>query len=308
MKKFFTENDIELKKRHRIKGFTIHESTLPSYEQLSDLLRISDLRARTAILMLLSSGLRIGELSRLRLGNIELDVTPAGIYLSSKFTKSRRKRVTFISTEAQASLKAYLEKRKSRGHSINDDSPVIATRKGDPVTVWGLYEIVHRPMAQLSKKDPDGWYTLRPHILRKFFITQMLLAGVPDAIVDAMVGHQRYLAKEYELFEVPHFRQWYEKAMPRLLILEQPKLSKESVVLELSTKLAEALGVPYEELSQSLKQATTPAIQERMIGKVWDLIENRFKPITELSYVENRSGKPTRVKEICVKPEHFIEK
>ncbi|MDI9643804.1 MAG: hypothetical protein QFX35_01145 [Candidatus Verstraetearchaeota archaeon] len=41
------------------------------------------------------------------------------------------------------------------------------------------------------------------------FITQMLLAGVPDSIVDATVCHQRCLAKEYELFEGMCFRQWY---------------------------------------------------------------------------------------------------
>ncbi len=301
-KRFLVENEIEVKKRHTLKVYEIHESRLPTREQLAELLRISDLRARTAILILLSSGIRIGELRTLKLRNIDLTQNPSPITLRARDTKSRKSRTTFISSEAKASLLAYLNKRRNLNQTIDDNSPVIATDRGTPSSEDNCYSIVHHPMQVISKKDEDGWFTLRPHILRKFFVTQCLLAGVPDAVVDAMVGHQRYLARAYELFEVKHYQEWYKKAMPNLLILEQQTLDKQSIALDLSQRLAEALGVPANEIQKKLNLISDigEESKERKIGAVMDLVTSQMRALIVKPREVNVADKKMFVKQVCV--------
>jgi hypothetical protein len=53
--------------------------------------------------------------------------------------------------------------------------------------------------AGFGQDDPKTHYSIyHMHTLRKFFRTQMGLAGVPDMIVHAWMGHSAYLSKAYD--------------------------------------------------------------------------------------------------------------
>lgn len=63
----------------RIKTFVVNESMLPSREDFLKVVNSSDQRARTAILILASSGLRIGEPNNLKLKDVNMSSEPPTI-------------------------------------------------------------------------------------------------------------------------------------------------------------------------------------------------------------------------------------
>jgi integrase len=215
VKKFFLANGIEVKPIP-IKVYPLHEDTLPTKEDLKKVLETSSLKARLCILILLSSGLRVGELHQLKIGDIELDKDPPVIRVKGISAKERKSRITFISPQAKEVLKEYLEKRKLN-ENITSDSPLLVTDDGKPMSYQNLQYILNNAFKKVAKRIGKR-YSLHPHSLRKWFKTQLISAGTPGPIVDRLVGHSRYLASEYELYTEEQLRQWYLKSMGALMI------------------------------------------------------------------------------------------
>jgi integrase/recombinase XerD len=214
IKKFFAANGIEVK-RVLIKTYTIHEDLLPSKEDLKKILETSSLKAKVFILMLLSSGLRVGELHQLTLEDIALDKNPVVIRVKGVGAKERKSRITFISDQAKKYLLDYLEKRKS-SENLTPASRLVVTSTGKPMSYQNLQYILNNAFKKVFKEIKGKRYPLHAHCLRKWFKTQMITAGVPSPIVD--------LAKEYELYTEDQLREWYMKGMKELIIplQEQP--------------------------------------------------------------------------------------
>src|SRR2546425_9600532 len=80
-------------------------------EILVRLLHNSTPRLQTAILICISSGMRIGELVQLRISDIDFSSNPTTIHLRKETTKTRESRFTCISAEATKSVKDYLRKK-----------------------------------------------------------------------------------------------------------------------------------------------------------------------------------------------------
>ncbi|MEM0233235.1 MAG: site-specific integrase [Candidatus Nezhaarchaeales archaeon] len=245
LKKLFRSNGVRVEEKVKVKTYVVNESMLPPLELLKNAVKIADIRARTAILVMASSGLRIGELVNLKLKDVEIDSSPAVIRVRGAGAKERKSRVTFMSDEARESLKLYLEKRREMGHKIDGESPVIARDDGGPMTVYNLEKIFHNVFKPFVKKE-GKYYSIHPHVLRKWFKTQLISTGVPGPIADRLCGHSRYMAEEYELYTEEQLKKWYLKAMPNLTILSRPsdedRVRKE-IALEAIRRFAEALGI-----------------------------------------------------------------
>ncbi|MEM4497693.1 MAG: site-specific integrase [Nitrososphaerota archaeon] len=245
LKKLFKSNGIRIEERVRVKAYTVNESALPSLELLRSVVSSADIRAKTAILIMASSGLRIGELLNLRIKDVNMDSSPAVIRVRGVGAKERKSRITFMSDEAVESLKLYLEKRRMMGHRIDGDSPVIARDDGGPMTIQNLEKILNNAFKPFARRE-GKYYSLHPHVLRKWFKTQLISAGVPGPIADRLCGHSRYMAEEYELYTEEQLRKWYLKAMPSLTILSRPAdedRMRREIALEAIRRFAEALGI-----------------------------------------------------------------
>lgn len=217
IKKFFFVNELEVK-NITIKSFNVHEDYLPSKVEIKKILEACDLRCKTIILILLSSGIRIDELRNLKLGDISLEKDPCKIRIRGYKAKERKPRITFISNEARNFLLKYLEKRK-KFEEINENSFLIATKEGKQMSLQNLEYILNRVFRKFSKKEGKRW-KLHPHVFRKFFKTQLIASGIPGPIVDRLVGHSRYLASEYELYNEEQLAEWYKKGELSLTILD----------------------------------------------------------------------------------------
>jgi integrase/recombinase XerD len=219
LKKFFAANGLKVDVYIPLKIFNIHEDVLPNKEDLKRILSEVDLRMKVIITMLASSGMRIGELHNLKLGDIDLSKEIPTVKIKGVGAKERKSRITFISKEAKRFLEEYLNQRKSLGEELNENSPVIAREDGKPMSYQNIQYLLEGVFRRYSKKVGKR-YTLHAHCLRKWFKTQLISAGVPAPIVDRLTGHSRYLAQEYELYTEDQLREWYQKGMNAVTILE----------------------------------------------------------------------------------------
>jgi hypothetical protein len=161
--------------------------------------------------------------------------------------KERKSRVTFISEEAKQSLSLYLDKRTQSGETVGPKSPVVATDKGGAMSKRNLSVILRNAFvvagATKEGEGAGGRYSLHPHVLRKWFKTQLISSGVPGPIADRLCGHSRYMAREYELYTEDQLKEWYTKAMPNLSFVQKPEVDEDGMKLDTLFLLAKGLGL-----------------------------------------------------------------
>jgi integrase len=179
-------------------------------------------RLKALILILASSGIRVGEAVNLKVGNFDFDSKPTKVMVGP-FTKTRQQRVTFITEEATNALKDYL------GGRINDrNSPVFLRPDGQPVTKTALRKQAMRVIekAGLMRKRTEDSYTneIHVHCFRKFFKTRLTNAQMPDPTVEMLLGHMNQNDRSYFRATDEELAEAYTKSESALTIFSvEPK-------------------------------------------------------------------------------------
>lgn len=181
-------------------------------------LRNTPPRLQTVILVLASSGMRIGELVQLKLSDIDLLTTPTTIKLRAQITKTRQSRETFISSEATKALKDYLlvtfDWKENKDNSILNDVILFGRgtlggyKKKSTIVAPEHFAASESFMRQLrlhlakipdlDKNNPDGRKMIHFHAFCKFFRTTVGNAAGRD-FAEALIGHQFYMNTYYQL-------------------------------------------------------------------------------------------------------------
>lgn len=146
-----------------------------------DTLGILGLRDKAIIEMLFSTGLRVSELSKLKIEDINLK--------RDEFTvkgKGSKHRIVFLSDDAKKAIRHYLDARK-------DTSPYLfvghdrakSGREATALTPRSIQRTVEKyaTEAGITKK-------ITPHTLRHTYATDLLRNGADIRSVQAMLGHE----------------------------------------------------------------------------------------------------------------------
>ncbi|MBO7300596.1 MAG: tyrosine recombinase [Tidjanibacter sp.] len=143
-------------------------------------------RDRAVLEMLYSCGLRVSELTSLRLGDI---------FWKDGFVrvlgKGRKQRVVPISGEALHQLRLHLECRAQYATSASGDTIFINYRTGRALTRMTIFNIVERA-ARSAGIDKN----ISPHTLRHSFATHLLEGGADIRQVQEMLGHENIMTTE----------------------------------------------------------------------------------------------------------------
>lgn len=218
---------------------TREEDKAPSKEELKRLLNhASSSRDRAVIYVGTSSGLRIGTLLSLKVGDVDFSYPDvARITVERKRGRkfgSRRGRtagryfVSFITPEAKNALKQYLGERKGAGENLTPESPLIGDsyHRGHFQTVEAYERVWARLLkrAGLAQKS-NNWYVLHIHTFRKYFRSNCV--GVDASYRERWMGHKGlYLDMSYFRAEEPLHLTEYRKAIQHLTIYALPTEEK----------------------------------------------------------------------------------
>lgn len=210
----------------------ITQDRIPSIEEMKAVIYSTNKRGKAMISMLVSSGMRIGELLSLRVKDVDFTIHPTAIRLRAEVTKDRLARICFISDEATKLLKQYLGERihnqdlyifQGRHHGVRPDGTVYQNSnfENKPISYWNADYIftIAVKKAGIYEKDDHGRDRIHLHVLRKFFFTQMVpILG--REITEALMGHKAFYDSAYRRFTESQLGEQYLKGMHVVSILD----------------------------------------------------------------------------------------
>jgi len=240
IKKWCVLNSIQLdwKAIELPKVWKVEKERLPTKEELRDILNGADLTDKMMVTALISSGMRIGALLKLKLKDVDMGYDCPLIKISPEITKMRQGYITFMSKEAKQILTVYLRERELNGEKITPESFMIGRERprGLPISISAAE---HRWIQLLKRanKATKGreWYLVHVHTLRKFFKSWASLSGIPQDLVEAFMGHRGGISQAYFLPSleetsnpeiVKRVLAEYEKALPALTIFSEEEKVK----------------------------------------------------------------------------------
>jgi len=161
---------------------------LPKYLSLEEVDRIvaapdvsrpTGLRDRAMLELLFAAGLRVSELCRLEVSDLNADMGVLRV-----MGKGNRQRMVPVGKVALAAVSAYLESARPALLRGSSSRYLFITARGDKLTRQGFW----KSMAGYGRKA-GLFRRLAPHMLRHSFATHLLEGGADLRSVQTMLGH-----------------------------------------------------------------------------------------------------------------------
>ncbi|BAT56882.1 Phage integrase (plasmid) [Nostoc sp. NIES-3756] len=173
-------------------GIKLEKVPLPPAQSLTDeqmehvwsaLEMLGETKQRdTALVHILSHGLRAGEIVQLNVGSFD------GKLLFLPDTKTNEPRLVPLRKESREVLEEYLRSRSEQGEELNSLTPLMvshhASYQGKRLSYHGIYFAVEK-IGELA-----GIEDLHPHQFRHTYATDLLLLGVDPSHARKLTGHQ----------------------------------------------------------------------------------------------------------------------
>jgi integrase len=326
---FYEVNDISLRKK-RIARFLGVQSTRKhndrayTTEEIKKMLdHATDIRTKVIVLLLASSGIRLGAVAELKIKHLQ-KIQDYNIYKVTVYHNTREEYFTYCTPECASAIDNYLNYRQTKcSEKITDESPLIRehfdiNRLGEAVTIKkrpelmktrgiaailstlvvkaGIAEVNHsyRELERTGQKNrgSERKAARRSHAFRKFFNSNLVRAQVGYGKKERLLGHSLKLDDSYLRLSEEEILQEYLKAVDLLTINPEHRLQKKIAILEKKQDDIEMLKAAYmskekriDELEKQMKEFLSIA-QTRV-----DIRDNLIK------YYQDKQPKAT-VKEI----------
>jgi integrase len=289
VKKFYETNDIELKWK-RIKSYIgrgknkRNKKDRPyTHLEIQKMLEKANQRGRVAILLMSSSGIRVGALTSLIIRNLER-IEKYNIYKITVYENEDEEYITFCTSECAAAIDSYFEYRQRHGeHPLKENAPVIREefdihdeiRAARPQALGeqsfrkmirdiGLRSGVREKRPALEEDGTEGKRQRRPvketHGFRKFFQTTAINNAMSPLYAELLMGHssgglalESYLRpSESDLLEGNDRMTGYAGIIDALTINEEHKLRREVQTLKQEVTKFDHMQKQIEELSRRM--------------------------------------------------------
>jgi integrase len=235
------------------------------HKEIQKILEYSDQRLKTAFLVLASTGIRIGALQSIRIGDLErID----NLYKITIYRGDTEEYFTFCTPECAIEIDSYLEFRKRRGEKITEESYLLVRKfspvtkvKGKPFKGKALGAILqdcidNSGLREIDHKNPFKRKQIPIfHGFRKFFTKQLVDSKLNPEIREMLLGHKIGLASCYYKPTVQEMLQEYSKAVNLLTINEENRLKLKLERVQIEKSQIETLKADFEKFKQEvLKQ------------------------------------------------------
>jgi integrase len=176
-------------------------------EEILKVLELANERTRALILLLASTGVRLGSISDLTMDDLE---DKGDIFKVTVYRNTRQEYFSYTTPEAKKALETYFDVRRRDGEVINEKSPVIREQynRQSPLSIKYprhttkaalsriLEDIVERAGLRTiqHREGVGGSATCRKDVMlahgfRKFFNTQLVTARMNPLIKELLMGH-----------------------------------------------------------------------------------------------------------------------
>jgi integrase len=270
---------------------------------LRKILTHCDAKGNALFLTLATSGIRKGEALKLELDDIGCkidDLTkdpsqvpdPLKVTVRGEIAKEGDTYYSFISREAKEALSEWLKVRNSykktslkRGKGLSKLGSGQGVKKIDDQRLFPFSGTVADSMwiKAVKKAGFDGRdrstnrHKFHIHMLRKFFQSQMKYAGVPEDLVEALIGHSGYLDDAYRRYNQKQIAEWYAKGEPHLLL----NMSAETQVV-----ISSEIDKQKEELDKINSLLVQIMAENKILEKKVEMHEKMFLKMTDMSFEE----------------------
>jgi integrase len=246
-----------------------------THEEIQQILSFSEQRLRTAFLILASTGMRIGGLDLLKVGDLErID----DLYKITVYSGEEEHYITFTTPEAAKEINSYLDFRRRRGENITSDSYLIVKKfspnkmlKGKPFTGYSLRILLQDNInksglrfREIDSKNPHKRKEVSLlHGLRKFYTKQLVDSNVKAEIREMLLSHEIGLTDVYyKPTELEMLNEYY-KAVPLLTISNEERLKFK---LEEKIQIEKTRMQVLEEKVDELRKTIT---EKQKVQKEW---------------------------------------
>jgi integrase len=202
------------------KGDVVSEETCLTHDIIRSLLKHLDTMDKAAILCLATSGMRIGELLRVKCSDVNLETTPAQIYIRAMSknvkggfdeTKTKKGRYTFITPETVDAVREWIKVRESYLEYASKQGKNFKTKRvdvsisdnrlfpcSDTTVTDALAEAVFKVTGENAKCPITKRSLIHAHGFRKFFVSQISDSTGSLDFANLLAGHVTALTKTYE--------------------------------------------------------------------------------------------------------------
>jgi integrase len=280
---FYEMNDITLNNR-RINAFkpefrNVVEDSPYTREQIKLLLDEAEQRNRAIILLLSSSGMRVGALANLKIGDLK-PIDKYNIYQITVYKRSKSKYTTFCTPECRKEIDLHLQYRKRYGELIADKSPVFRTtfnradqfkaaNKIKSISTVAIKHVINellnttgvRPSVKMTEgmtHTSNHTSLMELHGFRKYFDTTCTAAGMSSLYTELLMGHNVGLKGRYtkltpeQLLEGNDKNMGYLDAIDYLTINEENRLRRKIQEITIRTDKLDELEEKMNALNKKL--------------------------------------------------------
>jgi len=252
-------------------------------EEIHEILGFCDQRERAMVLLMASTGMRIGAITTLQLADLS-KIEGYNLYRITVYASSRKDRYyTFCSPECAQALDSYLDYRSRFGETLEPTSPLIReqfdvrdffqSKRAKPMSNDGTLRIIKQLLKRSGMRSKNVKQT---HGFRKFAITQMIKAQMDYESREYLVGHRHSsgLGVNYDRTTEEDRLQEYLKAVNHLTINEENRLRKQVAekeytikveLEELRKQIAMIQNVTQKDQAQVRKVRASPKFREKLM-------------------------------------------
>jgi integrase len=273
---FYEMNDVTLNKKkiNMFKGEFIKKNNnndkAYTHEQIRKILDVSDLRVKIVVLLMASTGCRVGALPALKLRNLEkIHQQEFNLYKISMYEGSNEPYTTFCTPECTSFIDSYLEFREQNGEKLHKDSYLIRDQfditdieqirnKSRGVSVHTFLGIVDNVLLKAGLRTVDHTSRhnrkeiMRCHGFRKFFTNQLIKAELQTEQRWLLEGHAlKGNDASYVRISDEQLLESYMKAVNALTINEENRLKIKVQFLESEKTNYEKLDAKLDALARA---------------------------------------------------------
>ncbi len=278
------------------KGLQAADDRAPTLEEIQKLIRFTDRRIEPLVLILVSSGIRIGAFETLFWKHISPKFNENDELIAAKmivYPNDSEKYYTFLTPEAYRSVKEWMDYRSASGEDITGESIVMrdiwqigdieGVRNPRPLNTFALTRLLNRAWQaqKIRHKLPQNGKRHEfktAHGFRKYFKTQTEQARVSSAMIEMMMGHSLGVSSSYMKPTEDVMLQEYVNAIDYLTVNQSVVLINKSLrkqeetirnsFVEMESKHRKEIVELKEKYEMDLKE-----LQQRMEYRFQELVD-----------------------------------